>query len=210
VLPLNLIGAARMTGHGRPSPWKSGILLDVRNRTAVSKFLSFVLRHDPGAVGIELDSSGWVDVDVLLDACAKHGRPLSRAELDEVVTTNTKQRFALSEDGLRIRANQGHTTAVDLGYEPADPPDVLYHGTVRRLLPSIREKGLLRMERHHVHLSPDEATARAVGGRRGKPLILQIDARAMRETGHIFFVTPNGVWLTDAVPASFIASSSDE
>ena len=171
--------------------------MDEKSRTAGSKFLSYVLRHEPAAVGIALDSGGWVAVDVLLDACAQHGRRLSRDELDEVVATSPKQRFALSEDGQRIRANQGHSTAVDLGYEPAEPPDVLFHGTVARLLPSIRDKGLQRMERHHVHLSPDEVTARAVGGRRGKPVILRIDARAMRDAGHVFFVTPNGVWLTD-------------
>ena len=66
------------------------------------------------------------------------------------------------------------------------------------------------MERHHVHLSPDEATARAVGGRRGKPVILRIDTRAMQEAGHVFFVTPNGVWLTDTVPSSFIAGWGEE
>lgn len=122
----------------------------------------------------------------------------------------TKQRFALSDDGQQIRANQGHSTTVDLGYEPAEPPEVLFHGMVARLLPSIRDKGLQRMGRHHVHLSPDETTARAVGGRRGKPIILRIDTRAMREAGHVFFVTPNGVWLTDAVPASFISGWGEE
>jgi putative RNA 2'-phosphotransferase len=179
--------------------------MDEEHRTAASKFLSFVLRHEPGAIGIALDSSGWVDVDVLLRACVAHGRPLSRADLDELVATSPKQRFALSDDGLCIRANQGHSTAVDLGYEPSVPPDVLFHGTVRRLLPSIRDTGLLRMDRHHVHLSPDEATAKAVGSRRGKPVILRIDARAMHEAGHLFFRTPNGVWLTDAVPGAFIS-----
>jgi putative RNA 2'-phosphotransferase len=184
--------------------------MNEKSRTAASKFLSYVLRHEPAAVGIALDSGGWVGVDVLLDACTRHGRPLSRTDLHEVVATSPKQRFALSDDGQRIRANQGHSTAVDLGYEPADPPDVLFHGTVARLLPAIRNEGLQRMERHHVHLSPDEATARAVGGRRGKPVILHIDARAMRDAGHVFFVTPNGVWLTDAVPSSFISGWGDD
>jgi putative RNA 2'-phosphotransferase len=184
--------------------------MDEKSRTTASKFLSYVLRHEPGAVGIALDSGGWVNVEVLLDACAQHGRPLSRAELDEVVATSPKQRFALSDDGQRIRANQGHSTAVELGYEPAEPPDVLFHGTVAHLLPSIRETGLQRMQRHHVHLSADEATARAVGSRRGKPAILRIDARAMRESQHVFFVTPNGVWLTEAVPSAFISGWGDE
>jgi putative RNA 2'-phosphotransferase len=184
--------------------------MDEKSRTAISKFLSYVLRHEPSAVGLTLDSAGWVTVAELLAACAQHGHPLSRAELEEIVTTSPKQRFALSEDGQRIRANQGHSTTVDLGYEPAEPPDLLYHGTVTRLLPAIREQGLLRMERHHVHLSADEATARAVGSRRGKPVVLRINAQAMRDSGHVFFVTPNGVWLTDAVPSSFIVTWGDD
>lgn len=184
--------------------------MDEKSRTAASKFLSYVLRHEPTAVGITLDPGGWVAVDALLDACAQHGRHLSRAELDEVVEKNQKQRFALSDDGQRIRANQGHSTMVDLGYEPAEPPDILFHGTVARLLPSIRNEGLQRMKRHHVHLSPDETTARAVGGRRGKPVILRIDARAMRTAGYVFFVTPNSVWLTDTVPARFIWGGGKE
>ena len=183
--------------------------MDRKRRTAASKFLSYVLRHEPAAVGIALDRGGWVDVDVLLDACAQHGRRWSRQELEELVATSSKQRFAFSEDGERIRANQGHSAPVDLGYEPAEPPDVLFHGTVARLLPSIRNAGLQKMARHHVHLSADEATARAVGRRRGDPVILVVDARAMHAAGHAFYVTPNGVWLTDAVPPSFLSGWSE-
>jgi putative RNA 2'-phosphotransferase len=183
--------------------------MDEKRRTAASKFLSFVLRHEPAAIGIELDRAGWVDVDLLLRGCADKGRPLSRAELEEIVATSPKQRFAFSEDGSRIRANQGHTTSVELGYEAAAPPPVLFHGTVREVLAAIRDKGLQRMERHYVHLSPDEATARAVGGRRGKPVILCIDAGAMHAAGHVFFRTPNGVWLTNAVPSEFISAWDD-
>jgi putative RNA 2'-phosphotransferase len=179
--------------------------MDDKSRTSTSKFLSYALRHEPAAVGITLDAAGWVAIDALLDACARHGRPLSRADLEEIVITSAKQRFAISEDGGRIRANQGHSTAVDLGYAPAEPPAVLFHGTAAQRLPSIRDQGLRRMERHHVHLSPDEATARAVGSRHGPPVVLHIDAQAMRRAGHLFFVTPNGVWLTDAVPSTFIS-----
>ncbi len=179
--------------------------MDEKTRTAVSKFLSVVLRHRPSTIGIALDPAGWVEVDALLRGCAKHGRPLRRAELDEVVAKCSKQRFAFSVDGSRIRANQGHSIDVELDHEAAEPPDVLFHGTVRRLLPAIREHGLLRMERHHVHLSPDEATARAVGGRRGKPIVLRVDARAMRADGHTFHRTPNGVWLTAAVPSEYLS-----
>ena len=180
--------------------------MDERRRTSVSKFLSFVLRHQPDAVGLELDGRGWVDVEALLDALRTHGRPLTRDELAEVVATSPKQRFALSDDGRRIRANQGHSTEVDLGYESAEPPAVLYHGTFAAVLPQIREQGLRRMERHHVHLAADEATARTVGGRRGRPVVLRVDARGMRDAGYTFFVTPNGVWLTDAVPPAFLSS----
>ena len=180
------------------------------SRTAASKFLSYVLRHEPGAIGLALDAAGWVEVDALLAACASHGRTLSRAEVEAIVATSPKRRFALSEDGRRIRANQGHSTAVDLGYEPATPPAILFHGTVRRVLPAIREAGLLRMERHHVHLSPDEATARRVGGRRGKPVILRVAARAMHDAGHVFFRTPNDVWLTEAVPPTFLTGLDED
>ena len=179
--------------------------MDATSRTAASKFLSYVLRHEPMAVGIALDPCGWVAVDVLLDACARAGHRLSKAELEEVVAISPKQRFAFSEDKERIRANQGHSTAVHLGYAPAEPPDVLFHGTVARHLSAIRATGLQPMKRHHVHLSSDEATAQAVGSRRGKAVILRIDARAMRDAGHVFYETPNGVWLTDAVPSAFIS-----
>ncbi|MBK6683452.1 MAG: RNA 2'-phosphotransferase [Deltaproteobacteria bacterium] len=184
--------------------------MDEAECTRLSKFLSFVLRHQPSAVGITLDAAGWVDLEVLLEACAQHGRPLSRATLEEVVTTSPKQRFAISADGLRIRANQGHSTSVVLGHELAEPPEILFHGTAARLLPSIREKGLLRMDRHHVHLSADEATARAVGARRGPAVVLWVAAQAMRGAGHVFFLTPNQVWLTDLVPTEFISGFPED
>jgi len=183
--------------------------MDERSRTSASKFLSLILRHRPDVAGVPLDAAGWVEVDVLLAGSARSGRPLTRADLEEVVATSPKQRFALSDDGLRIRANQGHSTEVELGYEPAEPPDVLFHGTVTRSLPSIRQDGLLPMERHHVHLSEDEPTAKAVGSRRGKPIVLRVDARSMRAAGHTFYRTPNGVWLTDVVPSEFLSGADD-
>jgi putative RNA 2'-phosphotransferase len=170
-----------------------------------SKFLSLVLRHDPGQIGIELDEAGWTDVAALLAAAERHGVRLTRAELGEIVATSDKQRFALSDDGARIRANQGHSVEVDLQLEVVPPPATLYHGTVDGALAGIRDKGLLRGARHHVHLSADLATATKVGGRRGKPVVLTIDARAMSEAGHTFYRSTNGVWLVDAVPAAFIA-----
>ncbi|MCP4676192.1 MAG: RNA 2'-phosphotransferase, partial [Deltaproteobacteria bacterium] len=171
-----------------------------KEKKATSKFLSYVLRHRPDAIDIELDKSGWVDVDVLLRQCRAHNRPIKREELLEIVATDSKNRYALSDDGNRIRANQGHSVDVDLNYQPSKPPDVLYHGTVDRFLTAITEEGLRRMQRHHVHLSPDRATASNVGGRRGKPIILRIDAGRMHAEGHCFFLSENGVWLTDHVP----------
>jgi putative RNA 2'-phosphotransferase len=171
---------------------------------SISKFLSYVLRHDPQSIGVALSPAGWIAVDELLAAAAKHGRRITREELEEVVAASDKQRFALSKDGLQIRANQGHSVPVELGYEPSPPPDVLYHGTTEKFLESIRRHGLQKRGRHHVHLSPTVETARAVGGRRGKPVILSIRAREMYAAGYAFFVTPNQVWLADEVPPQFI------
>ena len=171
---------------------------------ATSKFLSLVLRHRPDVISIELDAEGWVPVEDLLAACAQHGRAISREQLDTVVRTNDKQRFAFSADGTRIRANQGHSLPVDLGLVPVEPPDLLYHGTVPRFLDSIRRDGLTKGNRHHVHLSPDIQTATKVGKRRGRPIVLVIEAGRMFRDGHKFFRSENGVWLTDAVPPAYL------
>ena len=170
----------------------------------LSKFLSYVLRHRPDEVGLELDASGWVDVDELIRKCHAAGRSFDRERLEDLVAASDKQRFAFDRTGTRIRASQGHSVDVELGYEPQRPPARLYHGTVARMLEAIREKGLLKMERHHVHLSADRRTATAVGGRRGKPVILIIRAQAMHEAGHSFSCSANGVWLTERVPPEFI------
>jgi putative RNA 2'-phosphotransferase len=172
--------------------------------TDLSKFLSFVLRHEPEAIGIELDRNGWVEIDHLVAQCRAHGKTVSRDLVEEVVATSSKQRFAISDDGRLIRASQGHSVPVELGYEPVEPPELLFHGTVRASLPSIRAKGLLRRNRHHVHLSRDVATARAVGARRGKPVVLRIAAGGMHRDGHVFFLSANGVWLTERVPSAYI------
>jgi putative RNA 2'-phosphotransferase len=171
---------------------------------ATSKFLSLVLRHRPDMIGITLDAEGWVPVEDLLAACAQHGRAISREQLNVVVRTNDKQRFAFSADGSRIRANQGHSVPIDLGLVSVEPPELLYHGTVPRFLDSIRREGLKKGNRHHVHLSPDVGKATKVGQRRGRPVILVIEAGRMFRDGHKFFRSENGVWLTDAVPPAYI------
>ncbi len=168
----------------------------------VSKYLSKHLRHQPERIGLELDANGWTEIDALLQATARHGFPITREELAHVVATNDKRRFAI--EGTRIRASQGHTVDVDLDLPAAEPPAYLYHGTVAAHLPAIRAEGLRPMARHHVHLSPDRETATRVGARRGRPVVLSVDAGAMHRAGHVFRVSANGVWLADAVPPEFL------
>jgi putative RNA 2'-phosphotransferase len=170
----------------------------------VSKFLSKHLRHAPEELGLALEPGGWVEIDTLLAACVKHGFPVSREQLDEVVRTSDKKRYSYDEAGTRIRANQGHSTDVDLQLQPVEPPALLYHGTADKNVTEILAFGLLKMKRHHVHLSLDIATAIKVGQRHGKPVILAIESAAMQTRGHLFYCSVNGVWLTDHVPAEFL------
>ena len=173
-----------------------------------SKFLSLVLRHDPGSVGLVLDPAGWVAVDELLGAAARAGVAIDRATLERVVRENDKQRFALSPDGARIRASQGHSVPVELGLTPSEPPETLFHGTAARNVPAILLEGLRPGQRTHVHLSTDEATARTVGRRHGGPTaVLRVAAGAMHRAGHEFVRSENGVWLAKAVPGEFIAEA---
>jgi putative RNA 2'-phosphotransferase len=174
------------------------------NLISQSKFLSLVLRHQPETIGLVLDGSGWADVEELLQRAAEHGRPLTRELLEQIVAENDKQRFILSDDGQRIRGNQGHSVKIDLALTPVEPPATLYHGTATRFIDSIRATGLHSGSRQHVHLSADEVTATKVGQRHGKPVILLIHAAAMHAAGHAFYLSANGVWLTDRVPAEFI------
>lgn len=178
--------------------------MNEKRRIRVSKFVSKYLRHEPEALGLTLAPGGWVAVDDLLAGAARAGFPFTREELEHVLRTCAKQRFALDETGTRIRANQGHTAEVDLGLEPAEPPAELYHGTARRNLEAILREGLRRMARHHVHLSGDAATAAAVGSRHGSPVVLVCDSGRMRAGGHVFFRSANGVWLVEAVPAPYL------
>lgn len=167
----------------------------------ISKLLSLILRHQPELIDLKLDGAGWADLDELIDKLnAKNKTDLTRSDIAEVVATSDKQRFRLSDDGTRIRANQGHSIDIDLELEAVEPPAFLYHGTATRFVPSIMEHGLSKRERHHVHLSAERATAEAVGTRHGKLAMLLVDAPAMHRAGHEFFISANGVWLTDHVP----------
>jgi len=171
---------------------------------SISKFLSLVLRHQPDAIGLTLDEAGWTSTDELLAKADAAGKRISREMLQEVVDTSDKKRFAVSADGQRIRANQGHSIDVELGLAPAQPPDVLYHGTASRFLDPILNGGLEKRQRHHVHMTVDLAIARSVGQRYGAVVLLEIAAKRMREDGHVFFRSDNDVWLTDHVPAQYL------
>ena len=186
------------------NPWYAP-RVDRARAIRISKLLSLALRHEPAALGITLDSAGWTDVSAVLRGLASKDEHVTEDELEEIIASSDKQRFALSADGERIRANQGHSVAVDLGLPRREPPEILFHGTVDRFLEAIRREGLVRGARTHVHLSADEATAMIVARRRaGATVLLRVRAREMHETGHAFFVSQNGVWLTERVPPELL------
>jgi putative RNA 2'-phosphotransferase len=171
----------------------------------LSKFLSFVLRHKPEAIGLALDPQGWASIDELIEKGNAAGTRFDREDLLHVVETSDKKRFSVSTDGQRVRAAQGHSVSVELGLLPQEPPPVLYHGTATRFVASIRSEGLEPQARQQVHLSVDESTAHLVGQRHGKPYIFQINALSMHANGFKFYLADNGVWLTDHVPPEFLA-----
>jgi putative RNA 2'-phosphotransferase len=180
-----------------------------KNDFQLSHRLSYLLRHAPQEAGMKLEAGGWVRVDDLLAGLTAGGMHIGRDQLEAVVAGSDKQRFAFDDSGERIRANQGHSVPVDLELRPQMPPEVLYHGTTGEFTTVIFRDGLKKMNRHHVHLSPDTETASRVGARRGKPVILRIDAAAMQQAGHVFFCSENGVWLTDEVPPEYLATVQD-
>lgn len=169
-----------------------------------SKFLALVLRHKPEKIGLILDEHGWADVDELIEKTNRSGRELDRKSLEYIVRTNDKKRYAFNDDHTKIRASQGHTVPVDVESKETIPPDSLYHGTSVNSLPSILEKGLLKMKRLHVHLSKDVSTAIKVGQRYGKPVVLLVDSGRMYKDGYKFYFSANGVWLTDHVPVRYL------
>lgn len=168
----------------------------------VSKYLSFILRHQPDSIGLELSDEGWANTKELIGKTRK--LKLTRELINTVVETNDKKRFLISEDGERIKANQGHSIEVKLELEPVTPPDVLLHGTAERFLESILKEGLTKQRRHHVHLSEKQETAMSVGARYGKPVLLRIDSKQMHENRFEFYKTENNVWLVDCVPPEYL------
>lgn len=177
--------------------------------TQLSKLLSYILRHNPVEAGIELDTQGWAPVDKLLEYLKQKDSTVTIDLLKHVVASNSKKRFSFNDDFTMIRASQGHSIEVDLNYSPSTPQDKLYHGTVKEAVAVILDKGIAKMQRHHVHLSKDKETATQVGSRRGKPVILTINAGAMHAKGFLFYLSDNGVWLTDHVPPEFIELLGD-
>ena len=178
--------------------------MNTKQERRISKFLSLILRHKPEKINIKLDNFGWANVDELIEKCNAFGIKFTKEELDYVVENNSKKRLAYSEDGLQIRASQGHSIKIDLGYEAVTPPEFLFHGTATRFLESIRKTGLEKRNRHHVHLSSNEQTATSVGKRHGKLALLIVKSKKMHDAGFQFFVSENQVWLTNNVPVEFI------
>ncbi|AWM38077.1 RNA 2'-phosphotransferase [Gemmata obscuriglobus] len=178
--------------------------MDEKQRTGISKFLSKVLRHEPESAGLTLERGGWVPIVDLLSGLARSGTRISREDLDVVVSECEKQRFAIDDTGTKIRANQGHSAEVELQFEPVEPPTELYDGTTETNISSVLRDGLLKMARHHVHLSADGTTARKVGGRHGKPVVITVHAAQMSADGYIFYRSANGVWLVDHVPPQYL------
>lgn len=179
--------------------------MNEKDKKRISKFLSLVLRHQPEYINIIINEKGWVNILELINNAKTKNFHFSKDELKEIVETNDKQRFAFNEDYTQIRANQGHSlVAVDLELEVTKPPGVLYHGTVGKFIDSIKNQGLKKRSRQHVHLSAEINTAVKVGSRRGKPIILTVDSDKMYKEGFEFFQSKNGVWLTNKVPFEFI------
>ena len=170
----------------------------------LSKFLSLVLRHQPETIGIVLDENGWTDVQILIGKLNAHGNQIDFETLKYIVDTNSKQRFAFDASFKKIRASQGHSVEIELGYSTMQPPEILYHGTAISAVESILMSGLEKRSRQHVHLSADRETAIKVGKRHGKPVVFEVLAYELFIKGSDFFISDNGVWLTDHVPPEFL------
>ena len=170
-------------------------LKDVR----IGKTMSYLLRHNPE--DLFMDDNGWVSVDALIDKLN-----ITPIILDRIVLNNNKKRYAYNEDKTLIRASQGHSVKVDVELKEKIPPVVLYHGTSPKFIPSILKTGLNKMNRQHVHMSYDLDTAMDVGARHSKnnPEIIIIDCKSMVKDGYKFYLSDNGVWLTDNIPPKYL------
>ncbi|MEO6980479.1 MAG: RNA 2'-phosphotransferase [Mucilaginibacter sp.] len=185
-------------------------MLTEKEAAKISKFLSLVLRHQPEVIGLILDENGWADVDELIAKCNSNGHKIDFATLKHAVETNNKKRFSFNDTFDKIRASQGHSVEIDLGYIATPPPKTLYHGTATKSVDAILLTGLEKRNRQHVHLSKDIETAAKVGQRHGKVFIFEVDAGQMQVDGFEFFISENGVWLTDNVPVKYLSKFFDE
>jgi putative RNA 2'-phosphotransferase len=179
-------------------------MISEKEITHISKFLSLVLRHQPETIGLQLDQNGWTDIKELLEKVNNHGVQLDREVLNHIVATNSKKRFAVNDALDKIRASQGHSIEIELGYINQKPPDILFHGTSENSVQSILAKGLEKQSRQHVHLSSDIEAAIKVGQRHGKPFVFKVLAEQMYNDNFVFFISDNGVWLTDYVPSNYL------
>lgn len=174
------------------------------NLTGISKFISFILRHNKGEVDIKVDEHGWCNVEELIGVVAERNKGFNMAMLERIVAEDSKNRYSFNDDKTLIRANQGHSIAVDLDLKPVKPPTVLYHGTASRFLDNIKKDGIKSMSRNHVHMSDSIENAFNIGKRHGHPIVLEIDTESMYKDKYNFYRSENGVWLTDFVPEKYI------
>jgi putative RNA 2'-phosphotransferase len=184
-------------------------MISEKQITHISKFLSLVLRHQPETIGIQLDHSGWTDIDELIEKANSYGVKFDREVLNHIVATNSKKRFAFNDTLNKIRASQGHSVEVELGYTNQKPPEILFHGTSEKFVHSIFKTGLEKRGRQHVHLSKDLDTAIKVGQRHGKPFVFKVFAEQMYNDNFRFFISDNGVWLTDNVPTKYLKRNDE-
>lgn len=182
--------------------------MENKNTTKISKYLSYILRHQPHSIGLKLDPNGWASIEELIAKTTDF--ELTLPVIAYVVETNDKQRFSLNEEMTKIRANQGHSLNIDLALTAQRPPDVLYHGTAQRFSENIQQQGLTKQQRHHVHLSQSREVAKSVGSRHGKPVIFALNTKAMVEDNIAFYRSENNVWLVDNVPAQYLTLESEE
>lgn len=180
----------------------------MKSRTQTSKFLALILRHSPWSVGITLDANGWANIDELLTGLNKSGHHIDQMHLEDIVDNDDKNRYEINFDGTKIRARQGHSLEVDLNLSPVEPPEELYHGTAEDRVHSIMVKGISRQSRQYVHLSPNAITAQKVGSRHGIPKVLTVHAGKMHKDGFVFYLSTNGVWLTDNVPPEYVKENN--
>lgn len=171
----------------------------------ISKFISLILRHKPEEIGLKLDEYGYINTSDLIKGLNRKGYKVTISDIERIVAEDNKQRYSFNDDKSKIKANQGHSIAVNLELQAIEPPKVLYHGTATRFSESICKDGIKKQNRQYVHLSADIETAEKVGRRHGELVIFKIDGEQMYKDGYKFFLSENKVWLTDYVPIKYLS-----